>query len=280
MRARHTRSFGLVIATTLAIAACGRSKGLQATPRDAGAAAPDLAPARDLPADPGAADAELIADASDVPVGGPDTGPDAATVSGSEAGRDLAVDGRDSSGRDGIGTDGDAGSETPGLGDDGARVEVLPIKLDTGLDETLVRMDADTGDVARDGTAERRGDGSTPSYDGSSVDGGGVPSLTVSPMDPPMILGLGVPSDPVVFTVTNVGSEVSGAITMTLASYSRYFKLTNNSCNQPLPPGAICQVSVVFDAPGGAGSAYGTLTFKAYGIPDGALTIKLEADGV
>ena len=94
-----------------------------------------------------------------------------------------------------------------------------------------------------------------------------------------MFTGVGVPTPPVVFTVTNVGSAPSGPFTVTITG-SSYFKITSNSCDKPLPGGESCQMSVVFDSPGGAGSRFASLNVVANGIPGGTFTIPLAGDAV
>ena len=93
-----------------------------------------------------------------------------------------------------------------------------------------------------------------------------------------MFIGVAMPTPPVVFTVTNVGSAPSGPFTVTITG-SRYFKITSNSCDRPLPGGESCQVSVVFDAPGG-GTSTASLNVVADGIPGGKFTIPLAGDAV
>jgi hypothetical protein len=144
------------------------------------------------------------------------------------------------------------------------------------LDSNADRTDTATDDVAQKGAT----DGAVPSNDGGDVDAGRVPVLAVSPNDVPMIVGMGVPSQPVVFTVSNVGSESSGAFTVTLTG-SKYFKISSNACAKPLPAGESCKVLVVFDAPGGAGGPISaSLKIAAYGFPGGVFTVVLSGDAV
>jgi len=111
---------------------------------------------------------------------------------------------------------------------------------------------------------------------GAGADGA---SLTVEPAMATSFIGLGMPSDPVVFSVHNAGCAASGSFQFHLTG-SGYFVVSSNTCADPLPAGASCQFDVVFDAPGGAGSAVATLVVSADGLPDGEVTIPLEGDAV
>jgi hypothetical protein len=88
---------------------------------------------------------------------------------------------------------------------------------------------------------------------------------------------VGLSTGPVPFTVSNLGSAVSGAFTVTLTG-SSYFHITGNSCTNPLPARQTCQVAVTFsplDAPA-AGESTATLTIAAVGIPGCTFTISLS----
>jgi hypothetical protein len=95
----------------------------------------------------------------------------------------------------------------------------------------------------------------------------------------PDFVGLGVPTAPDIFIVTNSGSASSGPFTVSITGGTS-FKITNDTCAGPLAPGATCEVDVVFDAPGGSGSASAVLHIAADGIPGGKFTIPLTADAV
>ena len=118
------------------------------------------------------------------------------------------------------------------------------------------------------GGAGTAGGAGTTGAGGGAADAGVGASLTIDPKEATMFIGIGMPSPPVVFTVTNVGSAPSGSFTFTITG-SSYFKITSNSCDRPLPGGESCQVSVVFDAPGGSGSRFASLNVVADGIPGG-----------
>jgi hypothetical protein len=112
---------------------------------------------------------------------------------------------------------------------------------------------------------------------GSTVDSGVGASLTIDPKEAPFFIGLGQPTPPVVFTVTNVGSAPSGTFTVAITGSST-FKITSTSCDKPLPAGESCQVAVVFDAPGGAGGRTASLHIAADGIPGGQFIVALLGD--
>jgi hypothetical protein len=59
---------------------------------------------------------------------------------------------------------------------------------------------------------------------------------------------------------------------------SKYFQITANSCDNPVPAGESCQVAVTFaplDA-ASAGDSSGTLTITGAGIPGCAFALHLQ----
>lgn len=264
----NRRSMEFLVAITVTVAACGRGKGLVVAARDSGTNTQDMLSSGDLPADPLVTGMDLAGDGTGVVTDGrPNTSPDVATVVDNDVGPDNRILDRDGLGTDATTEGRDAVRDMPRSGIDGATLDTTQLSRDADMDATAPRTDTATGD------------GLAPGYDAGGIDLGLEPLLTISPTAPPLILGLDAPSDPVLFIVNNVGPEVSGAFTVTITG-SRFLKITSNSCTQPLPPGQSCQVSVVFDAPGGAGSASATLRIAAYGAPGGAFTVEINADAV
>jgi hypothetical protein len=129
------------------------------------------------------------------------------------------------------------------------------------------------------GSGGHAGQGGHAGVGGGSVDGSAGASLTISPTVAAGFTGVDQPTAPDTFIVTNVGSASSGPFTVTITG-SSWFKITNNTCAGPLAPGDMCQVDVVFDAPGGAGGSSATLHIAASGIPGGEFTIPLSGDSV
>jgi len=113
---------------------------------------------------------------------------------------------------------------------------------------------------------------------GIDVDAGAGPFLTINPMDSAEFFGtVGMSTGPVPFTVSNLGSALSGAFTVTLTGSSS-FHLTGNSCTNPLPARQTCQVAVTFSPleASAMGESTGTLTISAVGIPGCTFTISLS----
>ena len=264
MLADNAGRFGLVVAATLAITACGSSTKRAVDARDSGTHSPDLGLKGDLRADSN----PVYEDAAD----------DAGVVT-ADASPDTPALGLDSARLDITTINDDVGTDLPILGLDSAGRDSAIINEDAGLDGNIVRKDTAVDGVALAGAVDSGGDGSILNLDGGGADSGGAASLTIRPTQADFGIVWPLPSKPIVFTVTNVGSAPSGTFTATISTDS-WFRITSNTCDKPLPAGQSCQVAVVFDDPGlqGLGSRTGILTIVADGIPGGRFTAPLSGD--
>jgi hypothetical protein len=253
-----TARFRVAVAATFAITACGGSAKKVVDGGDAGASYSDSGQRRDLPAEVNPSEKDTADAALVVP----------------DVGTDTPVSGHDSASLD----------QRIALGDAGPAGDVVQKEAaaasEAGPDGNIARNDVgttyDTGtmDVALDAAVDARNDGAR---DRSATDADQGASLTIDPTIGDFGVTMGQPSDPIVFTVRNVGLAVSGSPQVT-TSGCRYFDITSNSCVEPVPAGQSCQLAVVFDAPGGEGSCYGSLIIAADGFPGGQVTIPLSGE--
>jgi len=101
---------------------------------------------------------------------------------------------------------------------------------------------------------------------GSTTDGGvAAATLTIEPESAKFEAGIGLSSEPVVFTVMNTSEVPSGGLGLGLnvmvdgaATHDMFFA-TDNTCSAFLPAGHTCHVSVGFKAPSTAGNYSATL---------------------
>ncbi len=195
-----------------------------------------------------------------------DAGDARASEATPDVGMDTSVPGRDS-----------AADQPLASGEAGSTDDVPPKETaadEAGVDGSLARHDVEVMDVGLAGVVDGRGD----AYgEAGAIDAQAGASLTVNPTKGDFGITMGAPSDPIVFTVSNVGSIASGSPKVT-TSGCKFMKITGNSCVAPVPPGESCKVTMVFDAPGGAGGCSGSLIIVAEGFPGGQVTIPLSGE--
>lgn len=240
------RRIGLVVTATLAFTACGDTIR---KPVDAGDAPtiPDFAIKLDLPDDMGGVYRDAAPDAGGTPT---DARPDASTT------RPDAVDamGNDVSDKDAV-----SNHAAP---KDGADAQAK----DAGLDD-----DAGSADV-RDAAA---GDTAT-GDDAVAFDSDRVARLTVTPDTAVFHMGIGVTTLATFFTLKNVGTAPSGAITVAITGQdSTTFELEGNTCTGALAADETCAIGVKFKAPRTAGDYKASLDITADGIEGGAFSASL-----
>ena len=155
----------------------------------------------------------------------------------------------------------DAAAVSPDIGHDGAGLETTLLAKDAGPDGDFFRKEAATDGVARDVAADGGSDGSIPDMDGGGVDSGPAASLVISPENASFF-------GDTVFTVINVSSVSTGAINVTITgSDVSHFEIASNSCNEALPPGGECQVTVGLRHYECLGEYHGSLSVVAAGFP-------------
>ena len=93
------------------------------------------------------------------------------------------------------------------------------------------------------------------------ADAGVSGQLLLDPLAASFSEGIGLSSDPIVFTVKNVGTVASGSLTLVVSGPGAIvFLISSNTCGAALASGQSCNVSVVFSAPTTSGNYNAALT--------------------
>jgi hypothetical protein len=216
MLADRAVRLGLVVAASLAIAACGSSAKTSpdAIAGDLRPTISDVGVKHDLLADGVPVYPDAAADAG---VAVPDAGPEAPSAS-----------------RDGVSPE--PGTDAAFVSLDDVGRESAAVTVDGGPEGNPFRKDADLDggapDVGQDG-----GDAAILYKDGGGMDSGLAPLIITDP-DETFFGGT-------LFTITNASTVSSGNLTATLTGQdASHFTIASNTCKGSLPPGGKCEVNV------------------------------------
>ena len=232
MLADRAVRLGLVVAASLAIAACGSSAKTSpdAIAGDLRPTISDVGVKYDLLADGVPVYPDAAADAG---VAVPDAGPEAPSASrdgvSPEPGTDAAFVGLDGVGRE-------PGTDAAFVSLDDVGRESAAVTVDGGPEGNPPRKDADLDGGVRD-VGQDGGDAAILYKDGGGMDSGLAPLIITDP-DETFFGGT-------LFTITNASTVSSGNLTATLTGQdASHFTIASNTCKGSLPPGEKCEVNV------------------------------------